>query len=233
MGNHSSVLAWRIPWTEEPGGVQCMGSQELDTTYWLNHHRLNNDFYVALVSSQSSDGCCPSKPHDCVEGKEKEWWARGFSSGGCAFSSGGDTVRAAASRVSAWVSLARSMSCVPLTIIGDRKETFQLLPPLQLRQVREMGARGRVWVSQPTLSAVILLLWGFSQLYYSQSGLYSPHNATYFCAQMRYLIRLHISAVKPHDCTLVSGSYPSFLVWYLCSPPLVNTLMPAGFHPGV
>ena len=24
---HSSVLAWRIPWTEEPGGLQFMGSQ--------------------------------------------------------------------------------------------------------------------------------------------------------------------------------------------------------------
>ena len=27
MATHSSVLAWRIPWTEEPGGLQCMGSQ--------------------------------------------------------------------------------------------------------------------------------------------------------------------------------------------------------------
>ena len=26
-GNHSSLLAWRIPWTEEPGGLQPMGSQ--------------------------------------------------------------------------------------------------------------------------------------------------------------------------------------------------------------
>ena len=24
---HSSILAWRIPWTEEPGGLQSMGSQ--------------------------------------------------------------------------------------------------------------------------------------------------------------------------------------------------------------
>ena len=30
MANHSSILAWRIPWTEEPGGLQSMGSQELD-----------------------------------------------------------------------------------------------------------------------------------------------------------------------------------------------------------
>ena len=26
-GNHSSILAWKIPWTEEPGGLQSMGSQ--------------------------------------------------------------------------------------------------------------------------------------------------------------------------------------------------------------
>ena len=28
-GNHSSILVWRIPWTEEPGRLQAMGSQRL------------------------------------------------------------------------------------------------------------------------------------------------------------------------------------------------------------
>ena len=32
METHSSILAWKIPWTEEPGGLQSMGSQESDTT---------------------------------------------------------------------------------------------------------------------------------------------------------------------------------------------------------
>ena len=32
MATHSSVLAWRIPWSQEPGGLQFMGSQESDTT---------------------------------------------------------------------------------------------------------------------------------------------------------------------------------------------------------
>ena len=32
MATHSSILAWRIPWTEEPGRLQTMGLQELDTT---------------------------------------------------------------------------------------------------------------------------------------------------------------------------------------------------------
>ena len=31
MATHSSILAWRIPWREEPGGLQSMGSQR-DTT---------------------------------------------------------------------------------------------------------------------------------------------------------------------------------------------------------
>ena len=29
MATHSSILAWRIPWTKEPGGLKSMGSQRL------------------------------------------------------------------------------------------------------------------------------------------------------------------------------------------------------------
>ena len=29
---HSSILVWRIPWTEQPGGLQSMGSQHCDYT---------------------------------------------------------------------------------------------------------------------------------------------------------------------------------------------------------
>ena len=32
MATHSSILAWRIPWTEEPGGLQSMGCKESDMT---------------------------------------------------------------------------------------------------------------------------------------------------------------------------------------------------------
>ena len=32
MATHSSILAWRIPWTEELGGLQSMGRKESDTT---------------------------------------------------------------------------------------------------------------------------------------------------------------------------------------------------------
>ena len=30
MAIHSSILAWRIPWTEEPGGLQSVGSQNVE-----------------------------------------------------------------------------------------------------------------------------------------------------------------------------------------------------------
>ena len=35
---HSSVLAWRIPWTEEPAGYMALGSQDSDTTQQPKQH---------------------------------------------------------------------------------------------------------------------------------------------------------------------------------------------------
>ena len=37
MATHSNILDCRIPWTEEPGGLQSMGSQELDVTEATEH----------------------------------------------------------------------------------------------------------------------------------------------------------------------------------------------------
>ena len=48
MATRSSILAWRIPWTEEPGGLQSMGLQkQWDTTEWLN-----NDYLLFLSDTQ-------------------------------------------------------------------------------------------------------------------------------------------------------------------------------------
>ena len=33
MATHSSTLAWKIPWTEEPGGLQSLGSQRVTFTF--------------------------------------------------------------------------------------------------------------------------------------------------------------------------------------------------------
>ena len=38
MAIHSSILVWRIPWIEEPGGCSPWGCQESDLTEWLSMH---------------------------------------------------------------------------------------------------------------------------------------------------------------------------------------------------
>ena len=48
MATHSSILVWRIPWLEEPGRLQSMGSQELDTTEQL--HFLLSFFFLCLLN---------------------------------------------------------------------------------------------------------------------------------------------------------------------------------------
>ena len=39
MATHSSILAWKIPWTEEPDRPQSMGVTESDTTEQLSRHK--------------------------------------------------------------------------------------------------------------------------------------------------------------------------------------------------
>ena len=49
MATHTSILAWEIPWTEEPGGLQSMRSQESDTTQLLNYCKTLFNFVIAYV----------------------------------------------------------------------------------------------------------------------------------------------------------------------------------------
>ena len=51
MSTHSSILAWRIPWTEEPGWLQSMGSQESDMFEQLKHMCLGGQ-EVSLLGPQ-------------------------------------------------------------------------------------------------------------------------------------------------------------------------------------
>ena len=43
MAPHSSTLAWKIPWMEEPGRLPSMGSLESDTTERLHFHTLEKE----------------------------------------------------------------------------------------------------------------------------------------------------------------------------------------------
>ena len=47
MTTHSSILAWKIPWTEETGGLQSMGSQKLDATECMHAHTLTDRLWAS------------------------------------------------------------------------------------------------------------------------------------------------------------------------------------------
>ena len=49
MATHSSILAWRIPWVEEPGSLQSAVFQESDTVQQLNHHHPLITMYLGAV----------------------------------------------------------------------------------------------------------------------------------------------------------------------------------------
>ena len=50
MVTHSRILAWRIPWTEEPGGLQSQGHKELDTIE--EPHSLTGQIYQYIVQEK-------------------------------------------------------------------------------------------------------------------------------------------------------------------------------------
>ena len=62
MAPHSSTLAWKIPWMEEPGRLQSMGRQESDTT-----ERLHFDFSLSCIEEGNSNPLqcsCLENPRD-------------------------------------------------------------------------------------------------------------------------------------------------------------------------
>ena len=55
MTTYSSILVWRIPWTEMPGRLQCLGSQRFrhDWSYWACMHYHNGCLILSKNFSQS------------------------------------------------------------------------------------------------------------------------------------------------------------------------------------
>ena len=68
MAPHSSALAWKILWTEEPGRLQSMGRQESDTTERLHFH-----FSLSCIGERNGNPLqcsCLENPRD-----GGAWWA--------------------------------------------------------------------------------------------------------------------------------------------------------------
>ena len=51
---HSSILAWRIPWTEKPGRLQSMGSQRVKVTNTHTHGHTHRHTHVLHTSQKLS-----------------------------------------------------------------------------------------------------------------------------------------------------------------------------------
>ena len=66
MAIHSSILAWKIPWTEEPGGPQSIGSQSLmQLSDWACAHAGTHLWahYSSIVNSALRQHLCPRSHH--------------------------------------------------------------------------------------------------------------------------------------------------------------------------
>ena len=60
MATHSSILAWRIPQTEEPGGLQSIDHTESDTTEVTQHPHTQTDGHMLTGTIKvSQDPTCP------------------------------------------------------------------------------------------------------------------------------------------------------------------------------
>ena len=59
MATHSSILAWRIPWTEEPGGLQSMGSQRvrLSNFHFHSSHFCSLHTFIPMTISKKNFEC--------------------------------------------------------------------------------------------------------------------------------------------------------------------------------
>ena len=61
MATHSSILAWKIPWTEEPGGLQSMGSQRVGHNL-ATKHRKGSELHPDSMKSKCENSQPPSFP---------------------------------------------------------------------------------------------------------------------------------------------------------------------------
>jgi len=70
MAPHSSILTWKIPWTEEPGRLQSMGSLESDTTERLHFHFHFSFSCIGEGNGNPLQCSCLENPRD-----GEAWWA--------------------------------------------------------------------------------------------------------------------------------------------------------------
>ena len=78
MATHPSILAWRIPWTEEPGGLQSMGSQSLTRLSDLAHMHAHTHTHT---HTHTLIHICPvTPPHHIHTGRQSHIFTQAHTS---------------------------------------------------------------------------------------------------------------------------------------------------------
>ena len=82
MATHSSILAWKIPWTEEPGGLQSIGSERVrnDSNDLACRHPFLGASQLASVVKKSARQCRKHKRHRFDPWVRKIPWKRAWQS---------------------------------------------------------------------------------------------------------------------------------------------------------
>ena len=168
MATHSSILAWSIPWTENPGGLQSMGSLEGGT--WLSHyythtHTTKKSWTVFKITSSTKNK--PLLLHLTLSSNWREqeriddfWLAFSLHVCACVHSR-----------------LIVSNSLWPFSLTNSQFQTLPKIPPaspevLSTEETSHFGPLRHIsWAYAPTR-----LLWGWSLYYHtSLKTANSPH----------------------------------------------------------
>ena len=74
MATHSSILAWRIPWTEEPGRLQSMGLQRVGHDWATEHKHTAYTRYTRITTKKIS--LCSGAQSPCLKARRNSRQAR-------------------------------------------------------------------------------------------------------------------------------------------------------------
>ena len=137
MALHSSTLAWKIPWMEEPGRLQSMGSLELHTTEWLHFHFSLS--YTGEGNGNPLQCSCLENPRD-----GEAWWTALYGS----HRVGHD-----------WSDLAAAAAATSLSLLTFMhwRRKWQPTPAFLPGESQGRGSLSRTWLKQLSSSSSLRL----------------------------------------------------------------------------
>ena len=118
VATHSRILAWRIPWAEEPGGLQSMGSHRVGHNWVTNTHthtHRNKDKANILLPPPQPQTL---KRNDCSPQRLEVWWREAMPLCPILLVAGGRGLAGAGQRLTQSLGLVRGKSCEGSPALG-------------------------------------------------------------------------------------------------------------------